>query len=163
MDENKNQLIVEEKEKINLQDEFEGYETPKFKKRERSTSSGENGIATFVYSKNGKRMELPVKTQEILSIKDDCTVYVACNMRKGTVILCAEQISPKMSAITLKKNCSKLVYYSADFVRLINSVLQLNYDKCVCNTINNYEIKQKGNVKYVVLKKDEVKQNDENN
>lgn len=48
-------------EKINNMDEFEGYEIPKFKKRERSTSSGENGIATFVYSKNGKRMELPVK------------------------------------------------------------------------------------------------------
>lgn len=162
MDENKNQLIVEEKEKFNQQDEFEGYETPKFKKRERSASSGENGIATFVYSKNGKRMELPAKTQEVLSIKDDCTVYVACNMRKGTVILCAEQISPKMSAITLKKNGSKLIYYSSDFVRFINDVLKLNYDKRVCNTITNYEIKQKENVNYVILKKCEVNTNDEN-
>lgn len=106
---------------------------------------------------------IPVKTQEVLSIKDDCTVYVACNMLKGTVIICAEQISPKMSAITLKKNGSKLIYYSSDFVRFINSVLKLNYDKRVCNTITNYEIKQKENVNYVILKKCEVNTNDENN
>ncbi len=160
MNENKNQLIIEKKEKFNQQDELEGYEAPLYKKKEGSRSK--NGIATFVYSDNGKRMELSAKTQEILGIKNQ-TVYVACNMLKGTVILCAEQISPKMSAITLKKNGSKLIYYSSDFVRFINSVLKLNYDKRVCNTITNYEIKQKENVNYVILKKCEVNPNDENN
>lgn len=160
MDENKNQLIIEKTEKFNQQDELEGYEAPLYKKKESSRSK--NGIATFVYSDNGKRMELSAKTQEILGIKNQ-TVYVACNVLKGTVILCAEQISPKMSAITLKRNGSKLIYYSSDFVRFINSVLKLNYDKRVCNTITNYEIKQKENVNYVILKKCEVNTNDENN
>ena len=114
-----------------------------------------------MYSDNGKRMELSAKTQEILGIKNQ-TVYVACNVLKGTVILCAKQISPKMSAITLKRSGSKLIYYSADFVRCINSILKLNYDKCVCNTIFNYVIKQIDEVPYVVLKKEEVKQIDEN-
>ncbi len=128
-------------------EEFSGYEIPQFSKKNMRAT---NGIVTFVFCNNGKRMELNNHAQKILNIKNQ-KVYVSCNLIEGKVVFSGDKLSSQFRELELKKVGSKLVYYCAGLVELISSILNLSYKDKVSNTITNYTLDKYNNIPYVVL------------